>query len=313
MKREPNPKEGPRFTPDSQARLVAYTTAASLGALFAGQNADAQVTLSSAFAPYPATLPASTSTNTTVFPMDVEGDGVPDFNILVFGEGNTGLTPPKSQVLDFMSLTNSVIGPNQTLNSAARSYLEAWLGGLTINGTTGVAPTYKPRVAIAYYFLGKIYLNNKFPVPAALGFSFVSGVDGQTHFGYMDIKVNTTNVVVGSVTNKVIASLTVNDVYYEATPNTGITVPVSVAITNITVDAGNNVVIDFSSNDNADPSTFTLETSPTLGPSASWSTDNSAAIGLISAANPHAARPLAYYQAITTATGGPTQFYRIKH
>ena len=47
------PNTNDRFTPDSQKRLLAYTTAAGLGAFFAGQNAEAARTLSLALGPYP--------------------------------------------------------------------------------------------------------------------------------------------------------------------------------------------------------------------------------------------------------------------
>ena len=315
MKKEPNKTQVARLTPDSQKRLVAYTTAAGLGALFAGQNADAQVTLSQAFPSYPVTILAGTSTNISFIPIDVDGDTVADFDLKF---GDTGLpfaTPHANQVCDLIGLTNSVSGPNHGLDSAAHNYLEAWLGTLTINSSTGFVPAYQPRLAIAYYYGAGLpfHLNDKFPVKSALGFSFISGVDSQTHFGYMDVMVNKTNEVIGGVTNGVLPSVTIYDIYYNATANAGISIPVSVSVSNILVDASSNVTINFTSNDGADPSKFTLETSPTLGPSATWTADPLSAIFLITAANPHAAKPLGVYQALTTAPGGAARFYRINH
>ncbi len=306
MKTKKNTGQITRLAPDSQKRLVAYTTAAGLGALFTGQNVQAQVVESAAFAPYPATLPAAPGTNTTVFPFDVEGDGTNDFAIVVFGEGDV---PANSQVADVHGLPNSIgITNNVVLNDSASSYIHAWLGGETINASTGFVPTYQPRLAISY--AAGLYLNSKFPKSAAMGFSFVSGVDGQTHFGYMDVRVNgSTN----SAGQKIITSVTINDVYYNETANAGITVPEAIVVSNIVVAAGNQVTITFSSNTNTPVGEFTLQTSPALGASANWTTDNGAAFTLLSIASPNGAKPLAYYQAVTTGTGANAQFFRIRH
>ncbi|HVU28443.1 MAG TPA: hypothetical protein VHG71_11995 [Verrucomicrobiae bacterium] len=305
MKSAKNVRQNNHLAPDSQRRLIAYTTAAGLGAFFSGQNADAQVTASAALAPYPATLPSDSGTNTADFAFDVDGDGTNDLQFIIFGQGNI---PVHSQVADIIGLTNSVGTANQLLNDSATQYMHAWLGGETINASTGFAPKYKPRLALVYAY--GYLLNNKFPTIAALGFSFVSSVDGQTHFGYMDVRVNATTNDLGQ---HFISSVSVKDIYYNATPNAGITIPVLVAVTNITVGDGNAVAINFSSNDNAPESAFTLETSPVLGPSANWTTDTNAVITLVTAANPNGAKPLAYYQAVTTGTGAASQFFRIKH
>ncbi|MGH7976741.1 MAG: hypothetical protein ACREC8_08760 [Limisphaerales bacterium] len=294
------------LAPDLQKRLIAYTTAATFGAFFGGQSVKAQVVESAALAPYPATLQADTGTNTVDLPFDVDGDGTNDFELYIFGAGRL---PVNSQVVQGVGYVNSPGVTNLFLNNAtSTSYLHAWLGGTTINASTGIPPTYQPRLAIAYYFLDYVALNNFFPATGSLGFSFVSGLDGQTHFGYIDVRVNSgTN----SLGDKIITSLTVNDIYYNATPNEGITVPVEVVVTNIIAGANNAITIDFSSNDNAAASAFTLETSPTLGPSANWATDPEAVITLLHAGA--ANKPLAYYQAVTTGTGAPSQFYRISH
>jgi hypothetical protein len=304
MKTKRDVRQNSQLTTDSQKRLVAYTTAAGLGALFTGYSVEGQVTQSTAFASYPATLLSATGTNTVDIPFDVDGDGNNDFHFIMFGQGNI---PNHSQVADLVGLTNSVGTTNLVLNSAATSYLMAWLGGSTINASTGVPPTYKPRLAISYAY--GLLLDNKFPVNGAVGFSFVGG-DSQTHFGYMHVRANTATNNLGEF---LITSVTVQDLYYNATANTDITVPVSVVVTNIAVGAGNAITINFNSNDNAPASAFTLQTSPTLGPSANWTADPNAVITLLTAANPRGGKPLAYYQAATTGSGGPSQFFRISH
>lgn len=292
------------LTPDSQKRLAAYTTAAGLGALFAGQGAKAQVVESSAFAPYPAILPASTNVDTMNFYFDVDGDGTNDFNLFIFGEG---LVPDHSQVADIRGMTNSLGTTNMFVNDSATSYLHAWLGGETIGPGTVYPPNYRPRLAIVY---GAGILNNKFPETAATGFSFVSGADGQTHFGYMDVRASSSTNGAGQ---KIITSVDIQGIYYNATPNAGITVPVKVVVTNIVVGAANAITINFSSNINTPPEAFTLETSPTLGPSANWTADTGAVISQTTVANPNAARPLAHYQAVTTGTGASSQFFRLSY
>ena len=97
-------------------------------------------------------------------------------------------------------------------------------------------------------------------------------------------------------------------VLFAKTPNaaivTGSLPPVIVSATSIQVGAKNAVTINFTSSDNAAASVFTLETSQVLGASASWKTDTKA---VISSSGP------GVYQAVTTGTGGPAQFFRIKH
>jgi hypothetical protein len=317
MKTKKNIGQNGYLAPDSQKRLIAYTTAASLGALFTGQSAEGQVVESMAFAPYPATLPAAAGTNTTDFPFDVDGDGSNDFQFVIFGQTNVLSTPPHSQVADVDGFVNSLGTTNQCINDKGSSYLHAWLGGETISSATGVPTTYKPRLAVAYYYgLGNppyIKLDNKFPATGAVGFKFVSGLDNQVHFGYMDVRANSKQFVVNGVTNNVITSVTINDVYYNKTPNAGITVPVSVAVTNINLGPGNLVTIGFTSNTNTPASAFTLLTSPTLGPSANWTPDSNAVITNTLAANPNNKKPLSLYQAATITNGAPSQFYRLSY
>lgn len=221
-------------------------------------------------------------------------------------------SPPHSQVVDINGYVNSLGTTNLCINDKATSYLHAWMGGEIISGATGVAPTYRPRLAIAYYFLGGDVLNNKFPVDGVVGFQFVNS-GGQTNFGYVDLQVNRQNVVVNGVTNPVISSVTINDVYYNKTPNAGIAVPISVVVTNISVGPGNVVTIGFTANTNAPATAFTLQTSPALGASANWTTDPNAVINNTVQANPNNAKLLAGYQAVTITNGGPSQFYRLSY
>jgi hypothetical protein len=103
-------------------------------------------------------------------------------------------------------------------------------------------------------------------------------------------------------------SATVTGIFYNATPNAPIIIgelPSSgVVVTSIQVGAGNAITIIFTSSDSAAASAFTLQTSPALGVSASWTNDPGA---MITSSTP------GIYQAITTGTGGPAQFFRISH
>jgi hypothetical protein len=209
--------------------------------------------------------------------------------------------------------------PADSHGNTNNAYAACFLGGTVINSTNGSAPFYKPRLGLCYFAKNNYggfynYVDNKYITTGALGFEFVGSVDGQTHFGYMDVQVNT--VLSNSI--PVVQSVVIQDVYYNATPNAGITVPIMVKISDITIDTNNNnaVTINFTSNDNADPSTFTLETRPTLGATANWTTDTAASIA--QATTPASGIPpngldLTIYTAVTTAPSGASQFYRIKH
>lgn len=282
-----------QFTPDSQNRLMAYTTAAGLGAFFAGQNAEAQVTASAALAPYPHTLikgvaPAAGYYH-TYFYMDVDGDGTADLNLNV---DTFRVNIDKA----FNTQTNKVLNPS------SNGYVIPWTVGTILDATTGLVPTYKNWIANSYFYGGAwLYSWNNFTSEKALGFSFTAS-DGLTHFGYMNLTVNHTP---GSNND---FTATVSGVYYNATPNAGIMIgavpaPV-VTITSITVGAGNAVTINFTSPDNAAVSAFTLQSSPALGASADWTTDLAA---VITSGAP------GVYQAVTTGAGGTAQFFRISH
>jgi hypothetical protein len=279
---------------DSQHRLIAYTTAAGLGAFFAGQSAEAQVTASACLGPYPHTLikgvPPATGYYGTYFYMDVDGDGTAD---LLFNVDNFRVNMNRAS----SSQTN-----NAVLNPSVNGYIIPWTAGMTLDATTGLAPTYQKWLASSYFYGGGwVYLWNNFATEGALGFSFTAA-DGLTHFGYMNVKVNHTVGVNNDFT------ATVSGVYYDATANAGIVIgslpPPAVIVSSIQVGAGNAVTINFTSSDNAAASAFTLESSPALGASASWTTDVGA---VITSSAP------GVYQAVTTGTGGAAQFFRIKH
>jgi hypothetical protein len=135
------------------------------------------------------------------FYFDVDGNGTPDF---LFGVN--------SKRIDV-----SGYGPNNNLalNPSANGYVIPWTAGLTLNSSTGSPPTYRRWLAnknpanSAYDF-------NNFSAMGAMGFQFVAA-DAQVHFGYVDIQVNGSP---GSF------SATVQDMFWETTPNTGIPINV---------------------------------------------------------------------------------------
>jgi hypothetical protein len=289
MKTNGNNKQTLRLTPGSEHRLLAYTTAASVGAFFSGQMLEAQVVESQALYPYPHDLSkgAGTGAYLTYNYLDIDGNGTNDFNLNV-----DTFRVNIDKAYNFQT--------NQVLNPSSNGYIIPWTTGTVLDSTSGLVPTYRKWLADSYYNGGWYYFWNNFSTEGSLGFSFTAN-DGQTHFGYMDVKVNHTP---GSDND---FSATVYGIYYNATPNASITigaVPVDVKITDISLGAGNSVTINFTSSDNAPTSAFTLETSPVLGSSANWTADAGA---VISTNAPGA------YQAVTTGTGAPAQFYRISH
>ena len=289
MKVKRNVKEVQPLTTDSQKRLVAYATAASLGAFFATQSGEAQVVESPTLAPYPHNLVkgAGTGYYKTYNYLDIDGDGTPDLNL---------------NVDTFRVNIDKAINTqtNQVLNPSSNGYVIPWTTGMVLNATSGSVPTYQIWLANSSYSGGWHYAWNDFVTEGALGFSFTAA-DGLTHFGYLDVKVNHTPGMDNDF------SATVYGIYYNATPNADITigaVPVAVSISRINVGSGNTVTIDFTSSDNAPASAFTLERSPALGAAASWSTDAGAVIS---------SNAPGIYRAITTGTSDPNQFYRISH
>jgi hypothetical protein len=187
--------QAPRMTADSQKRLLAYTTAAGIGAFFAGQSAEAQATLSLALGPYPHILApgAGTGSYKTYFYFDVDGNGSLDFNLAV--------SPTRVDIGIFS---------NKVLNPSPHAYLIPWTVGSTVN-SSGSEPTYRRWLATKDF--------NNFPSAGALGFEFKSDVSGgeQSHYGYLTVQVN------GSSGN---FTATVSDLYWNMTPNAGLAVGV---------------------------------------------------------------------------------------
>jgi hypothetical protein len=203
MKKQSRRQEKDRFTQDSQKRLLAYTTAAGLGAFFGGQNTEAAPTLSPGLGPYPHTLIPGMGTGVyhNYFYFDVDGNGVPDFNLGV-----------NSRRIDISGYGAGRL----VLNPSANGYVIPWTVGLTVNSTTGTAPTYQRWLANKS-FTNPAYDFNNFSSAGAMGFRFISEVSGsaQTHFGYVDLQVN------GAPGN---FTVTVDDIYWETSPNMGIEV-----------------------------------------------------------------------------------------
>jgi len=332
--RQPSPT-----TPDSQSRLLAYSTAASLGAFFAGQNAEAAVVQAPGLAPYPhVILPQPTgSTTGTYHYLSIEGASLTNF---VFTIGPDLLSHPTnkwpSQVVDpnnFVPDTNNPTVVNgQTLttvgsNGATNAYCSSFFGGSVIgDNANSPAPWYATRLALSYNFGDYPWINyawngfSGFP-SEYLGFKFISSADGQPHFGYMDVQVYFTTASIdytdpdgqpATVSKQIVKSVVISDCRYETTPNTGITVPKLIKITNISYAEG-TITIDFGPNspEGDDASVFTLETSPTLGPSANWTADTNV-VYLVQMTPANASHPATYQAQTTPLAGAKSQFFRIK-
>jgi hypothetical protein len=333
---------------DSHKRLLAYSTAASLGAFFAGQSADAAVVHAQGLAPYPRVLlpPALGASDQADFYLSIEGGSVTNFHLFITSDLTSHPTNKNpSQVIRIPGIvpdTNNPAVVNGQVLSALRntsgsrgltnSYCAAFLGGAVIgNNTNSPAPFYQPQIGISYNFGSAFpwvnYINSLFQggfPNQSLGFRFTSSVDGQQHFGYMDIQLNFVPVTVDTldpngnpttITKKICKSLVINDCVYETTPQASITVPKLLEVTKITNQDG-LVTIGFGPNTtvNYDPSAFVVETSPTLGPSASWVTDVNAAVYQLTVPTFKASYSLpGTYQAITqSAPGATSQYWRIK-
>jgi hypothetical protein len=343
MKDIKNSDQPSRMSADSQDRLLAYSTAASLGAFFAGQNAEAAVVQAPGLAPYPHVIlpqPAG-STNGTYLNLSIEGGSITNFLLNIAPDLLSHPTNKfGSQLVDMIGFVpdtnNPAIRNGQALTPLrgapagdhgwTNAYCVAFYGGAIIgNNTNTTAPWYQPRLALSYNYGGYPWVNYAwnavpgFPSEIA-GFEFTSSVDGQNHFGYMDFQISfvtasidyiTPSGTTNTATKKIVKSLVINDCRYETTPDADIIIPKLIKITSVTTEGG-LVTINFGPNstENDDPSVFALETSPTLGPSASWTTDAQASIYQLTQATP--TRP-ATYQAQTVPTPGAiSQYYRIK-
>ena len=188
------------------------------------------------------------------FYLDIDGDGTNDFKIFA-GDESAGILETRPG--------NLIINPSYVFfpyNDDPNNYLIPWTNGVTLNATTGFtasAGRLASTVYVIYYNYG--YFNSfdphspdAGPLPYYLGFSFTGG-DGKTHFGYMNIQVNYTEVSRGYGDNRYNFSVLVNGIYYNKTPNaaivTGSLPPVIVSATSIQVGAQNAVTINFTSSD----------------------------------------------------------------
>jgi hypothetical protein len=234
MKKTTPTRQPAQLTSESQRRLIAYSTAAGLGAFFGGHNALGQVTESKGLAPYPRVM-VTQITNS----FDIDGDGVNDFrfafvgkaiserlpikypnasyaasdtnNCLLYGVAHGGksqnwaLNPPDSQ--------GTVPPPSKKDAPMAYAYPIPWTVGSIIDSNA-----WKPAYQAYGAQLADGWHNN-FQTNGALGFTFVSTKSGkpERYYGYMDIQVT------GSSTNPGFTAI-VKDMYYNAKPNAGITV-----------------------------------------------------------------------------------------
>ena len=348
VKASPQP---PRMNADSRKRLLAYSTAASLGAFFAGPNAEAAVVQAQGLGPYPHVFlpPALGASGQSDFYLSIEGGSVTNFHLFITSDLTSHPTNKvPSQVIRMPGIvpdTNNPAVVNGQVLSALRnsagshgltnSYCVAFLGGAIIgNNTNSPAPWSQPQIGISYNFgsafpwvnyVGGVFQGG-FP-QQFLGFRFTSSADGQEHFGYMDVKVNIVPVTFDTVdpagnptslTKKVCASVVINDCVYETTPGADITVPDLIKATsilnNMAVDG--SIIIHFGPNTmvNYDATAFVVETSPTLGPSASWMTDNQASVIQLTApvAKPDHGIPATYQVTTYPATGATSQYWRIR-
>ena len=339
MKDIQNSAQPSPLSADSQKRLLAYSTAASLGAFFAGQNAESAVVQAPGLAPYPLViLPQPVgSPNGTNHYLSIEGGSITNFVLQI---GPDLLSHPTnkwpSQIIDPVGIVpdtnNPTIRNGQVLtplkeDGTTNAYCVAFLGGAIIgNNTNTTAPWYGNRLALSYNYRDYPWVNyawNDFPgfPDQFLGFEFTSSVDGQTHFGYMDVQVSFTTASVdyitpegttNTATKQIVKSVVISDCRYETTPNAAITVPVLIKITSF-ANAADNVTIDFSPNstDNYDASAFVLETSPTLGPSAHWTTDPNV-FYMSQESSPTFTKPATYRAQTVRIAGAASQYWRIK-
>jgi hypothetical protein len=329
-----------KLTADTQSRLLAYSTAASLGAFFAGQSTEAALVQAPGLAPYPHVfLPGPVgSTNGSEFYLSVDGGNKTNFTLNIFPDLLSHPTNKwPSQVIDIIGFVpdtnNPAVVNGQVLaplraNGDTNAYCVAFLGGAIIgNNSNSIAPWYAPRIGISYNYGAYPWVNyawstvSRFP-DQFLGFKFTGSADGQNHFGYMDVRVTLATASIdyidptgnpATATKQVVKSVVVNDCRYETTPDAAVTVPTAIQITGFVQDPSQNnmITIDFGPNwPNDDTSNYILETSPTLGPTAVWTADPQAIVFQKGASTSAKA---ATYQALTyPATGATSQFWRIK-
>ncbi len=218
MKTKKNVRQITPLTTDSQKRLLAYTTAAGVGAFFAGQGAEGQVVQSSVLVngnsmTYPLALgvPNGQGPNQDYFYLNIDGGGN-EFNFV-----------PNTWRVTF---GGTPAATSFALNPTSSRYIIPWTVGQYVGPignslTPGESkPTYKNFLANSSHGTST-YLFNNFPASEgaqAVGFQFTGATDGLVHFGYMDVQVNGAPGVYGDF------SATVTGIYYNQTPNAGITI-----------------------------------------------------------------------------------------
>lgn len=340
MKTTKIPAQSSSMTADSQNRLLAYSTAASLGAFFAGQSTEAAVVQAPGLAPYPLVIlpqPAG-STNGTYHYLSIEGGSITNF---VLNIGPDLLSHPTnkfgSQVIDLVGYVPDTNFPavvnGQALTppispGVQNAYCVAFLGGAIIGSNTNnaTAPWYANRMGLSYNYGAYPWVNYAWSnVPGFpsefVGFEFTSSVDGQNHFGYIDVQINFVSASINytdpsgnpaTTTKQIVKSVVINDCRYETTPNADIVVPELLKITSFTEDPSQNnlITINFAPNWGGNADTFVLETSPTLDSSAVWTTDPQALVYQLTAGT---STRSSTWQALTYPTqGATTQYWRIR-
>ena len=213
MKTKRNTRQTAHLALDSQKRLIAYTTAAGLGAFFAGQGAEAQVVQSSVLVngvsmsyPFNVATPNGAGTYGNYFYLNIDGGG-----------NELNLVPNNWRV----TLGGVPLSANFALNPTANSYIIPWtvgqyvgpLGNPTTPGES--KPSYKNFLANGNHST-HVYLFDNFTTTGAVGFQITNPTDNTVHFGYMNIQVTTTPQTYGTF------STTVMGIYYNETPNQGL-------------------------------------------------------------------------------------------
>ncbi len=214
MKTRRNVRHNTRLTIDSQKRLLAYTTAAGVGAFFAGQSAEAQVVESSVLVngnsvtyPFNVASPNGVGAYHNYFYLDIDGGGT-ELNLV-----------PNNWRVTLGGIPSSV---NFALNPSSSAYLIPWTVGQYV-GPLGNAltpgeskPTTKPFLANSVHGSPGTYLFDHFTTTGAVGFQITNPTDNTVHYGYMNVQVTTTPNTYGTF------STTVMGIYYNETPNQGL-------------------------------------------------------------------------------------------
>jgi hypothetical protein len=215
MKTRSNIRHITPLTIDSQKRLLAYTTAAGVGAFFAGQSAEGQVVESAVLVngspmsyPFTVVTPGGAGPYHNYFYLDIDGGGN-ELNLV-----------PNNWRVTLGGIPSSV---NFALNPTSNSYIIPWTAGMYV-GPLGNAitpteskPTYKNFLANSNHGT-QTYLFNNFATTGVVGFQITNPTDTSVHFGYMVVQVNQNGPpgAYGDFTT------TVMDIFYNQTPNQGL-------------------------------------------------------------------------------------------